>query len=182
LEPTHIYGASKAAASIFISQLAREKKFPAVILRPFGIWGEGEPEFRLVPQIVKACVTQAPLDLTAGEQIRDYTHVEDMSDNIAAYLEAAEFVPGDIVNAGSGQTVKLKDFVLQVASALGGGQELMRFGRLPYRPNEMMMLAANIEKISRVIHCKCSASVTAARVKKMAEIMQAAAVQKGVKA
>jgi len=42
LEPTTIYGATKAAGSILVRQRAKELAINSVVLRPFGMWGPFE--------------------------------------------------------------------------------------------------------------------------------------------
>jgi nucleoside-diphosphate-sugar epimerase len=150
LTPTALYGATKAAATLLVIERARSLNVPLVIARPFGMWGPGEGPHRLVPQIIAACVNREPLNLTACDVIRDYTYVEDMAANILALAQTPGIPPGTIVNMGSGQGIRLRDFVLSVARVLDGA-DLMRFGVLPHRPTEMPSLVADVTRMRELL-------------------------------
>lgn len=145
LDPTNFYGVTKAAASLIVRQHGRELGLPAVIVRPFGMWGPFESLHRLVPQIVKASLDNKPLKLTDGEQVRDYTYVTDTAAAIVHLVNCADFPGGEIFNLGSGQPLKVRDFVTACARILGA-EEIMSFGTLSYRPDEMWSLVADMSK------------------------------------
>lgn len=150
LAPTASYGASKAAATLLMRERARTLGIGLVVARPFGIWGPGEAAYRLAPQVISACLSRKPLELTRCEVMRDYTYVEDMADRILALALAPASSPGTVVNVASGQGVLLRNFVLSIANLLDG-EELMRFGALPYRPTEMPSLVADVTRLHDLI-------------------------------
>jgi nucleoside-diphosphate-sugar epimerase len=150
LNPTAIYGATKAAATLLIRERARALGIGLVVARPFGTWGPGEGAHRLIPQVVDACVNQRPLELTSCDVVRDYTYVEDMADRIIALAVAPELPQNAVINIGSGEGVVLRDFVLAVARCLGG-EALMRFGMLAQRPTEMKSLVADSKLLRSVV-------------------------------
>ena len=145
VEPTNIYGVSKASATLLALALSRQKKFSLVVLRPFGLWGPLEETYRLVPQVVSHCLAKKPLKLTGCKQIRDYTFVEDTASMLIDLLELSEFPSHEVFNLSSGIQLTLKEFVLSIAS-LFNQNNLMLFDELPYRPTEMWQLVANIDK------------------------------------
>lgn len=146
LNPTAIYGATKAATSLLMRERAHALGVDLLIARPFGIWGPGEPAFRLIPQVIRACLNQCPLKLTPCEVVRDYSYVEDIADDVIALALEADAASGTIVNIGSGQSVILRDFVLSVARLLDG-ESLMHFGELEPRPTEMRSLVADTRRL-----------------------------------
>lgn len=150
LNPTAVYGASKAAATILMRERAQALGVPLVVARPFGMWGPGEAAHRLIPQVIAACVNHSELKLTPCEVIRDYTYVEDMAANILALALADNVAPGTIVNIGTGQSVTLRDFVLAIAK-LFAAEELMRFGVLDYRATEMTSLVADVSRMHELL-------------------------------
>lgn len=155
LEPTSIYGVTKAAASLMVLEIGRNKKMPALVVRPFNLWGLFEPSHRLVPQVIKSCLLRQPLQLTGGDQARDYTHVSDMAGLITHLLKTDNFPEGQIINAGSGSPVKLREFVSRIAGTLNG-EERMLFGKLPYRHHEGMMLVPDVSKLTNYVSLKTS--------------------------
>lgn len=149
LQPIGMYAVTKAAASLLLKQLAQDLGLPLIVVRPFGIWGPFEGDHRLAPQVVRACVSRQPLDLTACEQVRDYTYVVDIAHAIKRLSLMERFPAGAVVNLGS-RSVLLKEFVLSLARVLDG-EPLMRFGALPYRPNEMSRLVADRSEYHRLV-------------------------------
>src|SRR5262249_31778247 len=86
LNPTAIYGATKAAATLLMRERAAALGVPLIVARPFGTWGPGEAAHRIVPQVLAACLARSTLDLTACDVLRDYTYVEDMAACIGSLL------------------------------------------------------------------------------------------------
>lgn len=150
LQPTSLYGASKAAATLLIKERACALGVSLIIARPFGTWGPGEAAYRLIPQVLRACIERAPLKLTACEVIRDYTYVEDVATHLLALLLADAVPTGTIVNVGSAQAVVLRDFVLAVARMFDAGH-LMQFGALEYRATEMASLVADVSRLRELL-------------------------------
>lgn len=146
LVPTASYGASKAAATLLLRELARTLDTSLVVARPFGIWGPAEAAYRLAPQIIAACTSRSALKLTPCEVIRDYTYVEDMAANILALALSPQIPASTMVNVATGHGVLLRDFVLSIARLLDGA-DLMHFGALPYRPTEMPSLVADVTRL-----------------------------------
>lgn len=150
LEPTSLYAATKSGASFLVPYLAKNFSLESVILRPYGMWGPFEPVHRLVPQIIDAYKTNNPLKLTGCKQLRDYSYVKDMADMISRITLHDDFAKYDCVNLASGESIVLKDFVLSVASQLGC-EELMKFGEIQYRENELWTVTADITRQSDLL-------------------------------
>jgi len=152
LEPTSIYGATKASSVHLLSAMAKGMQSgQLVILRPFGIFGEYEGLHRFVPQVIDKLKNEHAFQMTFGEQIRDYIYIDDL---INAYILAA-VVPlenkVEIINIGSGKGIAMKDFASTISKQLCMGNNLLQFGALPYRPDEMMCLVANIDKAKSLL-------------------------------
>lgn len=123
------------------------------------MWGAAEAAYRLVPQIVTACLSGSRLNLTPCDVIRDYTYVEDIADDILSLALLAEFPAGQIVNVGSGESVLLREFVRTIASHLHG-EHLMNFGALAHRPTEMPSLVADVTKLHRLLGSRQRTSIS----------------------
>lgn len=150
LNPTAIYGSTKAAGTILMRQQAQALDVPLVVARPFALWGPGEGMHHLIPQVVSACVRRIPLRLTTCEVLRDYTYVEDMSASILALARKDDVPVGTVVNMGSGEGQLLRDFVRSIAKLLDG-EHLMEFGALPSRPTEMRSLVPDITRMHSLL-------------------------------
>jgi CDP-paratose synthetase len=82
------------------------------------------------------------INLTEGNQHRDFIYIDDIVSAIVAVLESV--VIGKIEEnfaefyIGCGSTVSLRDFCL-LAKRISGSSAELRFGAIPYRENEIMM-------------------------------------------
>lgn len=148
-KPSTFYGHTKLAATRLALNMSMEFNLPIVVLRPFGLWGPNESIERLVPQIIDACINKKFLKLTLGEQIRDYTYIDDLADWTLKIINLRNFPNGEIFNLGSRSCI-IREFAKEIANELDG-EHFLRFGELPYRNNEMMELVANNSKLVSLI-------------------------------
>jgi nucleoside-diphosphate-sugar epimerase len=146
LRPESAYAASKAAASALVSRRAPGLGIEALVLRPFGLWGPGEAAHRLAAQIERACRERTPLALTACEGVRDLSFAPDAAHWLAALVLGAPAAEPGTYNLGSGRACSLREFASALARELGG-EELLRFGALPYRPGTPARLVADVRKL-----------------------------------
>ena len=129
------YGASKAIGALWLRALARELHLPLVRLRLFQIYGAGEAPHRLLPHLLQRLSERSPVALSPGYQVRDFLYVEDAIDG----LLAAAQLPGNegVYNLCSAQPLSVADFARAVAHSLQAPQELLQFGEISQRPDEL---------------------------------------------
>jgi nucleoside-diphosphate-sugar epimerase len=87
--------------------------------------------------VIERLLDGAAVDVTAGEQVRDYCHVDD---HVRAFLRAGVAplaAPVRVFNVGRGEPLRIRDLLLLLAQAVGGDAAArLRFGALPCRPDE----------------------------------------------
>lgn len=156
-QPESIYGITKFTSVQLLSFIAKQaKQGNLIILRPFGVFGEFEGNHKFFPQIIGKLSRRESVKLTGGEQIRDYIYVDDLID---AYIKAAVVsLPlgnnVEIINIGSGKGISIKEIALNIANQLGINKDLLKFGALPYRSDEIMYSVANIRKAKKILNWK----------------------------
>jgi nucleoside-diphosphate-sugar epimerase len=108
---------------------------------------------KLFNLLKKACVSQASLDMSKGEQYLDLVYIDDVVD---AYLKTIEYLlqkddnSHEIFQIGTGKPKKLKD-VVYLFQKIAGKKITVNFGGRPYRKREMMYTKANIGKAKKVL-------------------------------
>jgi nucleoside-diphosphate-sugar epimerase len=139
LEPTTPYGASKAAATMAALALAIETKIELLVLRPFEIYGEGQPENCFWPSLRKAAQAGENFAMSAGEQIRDFTPVEKVADIFLGSLMRTDLRPGHpvIENIGTGNPQPLRVFA-EAQWTLMGAKGRLKIGARSYHADEVM--------------------------------------------
>jgi len=151
LEPISSYGVSKAASTLIVLQQAKEKDLSVVVLRPFTMYGPNEGDHKFVPQVIQACLSATPLDLTGGEQIRDYTYVEDVAYVYRRLVIENNFPTGEIFNIGSGTPITIQELGINIARLLNR-ESVLHWGTLSYRNGEMKMLVADVAKAKQMLN------------------------------
>lgn len=126
LAPVGAYAASKAAGSLAVQAIARQSGFPAVVLRPFTLYGPGEVGALLVSRVTAALLRGEAIQLTSGEQRRDLVYVEDAAEAFLAAGTAA-MPPGDTTNVCTGIAVSIRSIAEHIGRSLER-EDLLIFG------------------------------------------------------
>jgi nucleoside-diphosphate-sugar epimerase len=143
LSATDLYGASKAAGTLWSLALARHWELNATAVRIFHIYGPGEAPHRLVSGLVRDLRCGRPVEMSPGDQKRDLLYVDDV---VSGLLAAAGAAPGGVYNLCSGAPVTVREVAHTAARVLDRPADLLRFGALPYRPGEPLWLVGNPDR------------------------------------
>jgi nucleoside-diphosphate-sugar epimerase len=127
--PLTLYAASKLSLCLMAEQIASAAGIDLAWARLFYLYGPHEDERRLVPALIGALSRGEEFPATAGAQVRDYLHVEDVATALVAL--ARRRVSGT-VNVSSGVPVTMRQ-VMETIGEIAGGGELIRFGAVAYR-------------------------------------------------
>ena len=135
LDPISPYSFSKASATTFCRMAAASLGSSVRILRLFLVYGPGQGEERFLPQLIRAALTGRSFRMTAGEQTREYTYIDDLIEGFLLTAQKGQG-RGEVYNLGSGREISLKDLVEKVGEKTG--QKVKLDGDiLPYRENEI---------------------------------------------
>ena len=110
------------------------------------MYGAGDDPGKFATHIIRACLSNADaLNLTPGEQRRDFVHIDDI---VSSYLKLLEntmrFDHGFFeFGVGTGHGVTIRVFTNTV-HRLTGSQTKLLFGALPYRDQEIMESKADV--------------------------------------
>jgi nucleoside-diphosphate-sugar epimerase len=149
-EPISPYSLGKLACTQFLQMLYRTEKLPTVTLRLFLVYGPGQDYNRFLPHIIKGCLSNTIFPTSAGEQLRDFCYIDDITDGIMKAL-MNDSVNGEVINLASGSPIAIRDVVEKVQKVVGHG--FPEYGKIPYRIGENMALYANISKAIEVLGC-----------------------------
>ncbi len=125
--------------------------------RIFFLFGPHEAEGRLAASVTRALIEGGPVRCSEGTQIRDYLFVEDAADALVELLGSEITGP---VNIASGEGVRVRDFVLELAervdaaglggSGVAGGDscaERIEWGKVGQSGNEAPLVIADIARL-----------------------------------
>ena len=102
--PISPYSLGKVCSTHFLQMLHRTQNFPVVIIRLFLTYGPGQDNKRFLPQIINGCLSDNHFPTSAGEQLRDFCYVDDITQGILMAL-TNEKVNGEVINLAFGNPV-----------------------------------------------------------------------------
>jgi nucleoside-diphosphate-sugar epimerase len=124
LKPLTPYAASKTATYLALEGWLTHKKVDFSWCRLFYLFGEGEDCRRLVPYIKSKLKENKQVELTSGNQIRDFMDVSDAGRLITEISLGKDVGP---INICSGIPITVRQFAEDIASAYDR-KDLLRFG------------------------------------------------------
>lgn len=142
------YALSKHQFKEWLGRYAQNMVCINVALEHF--YGANDDTSKFVSFIIRQLLDDAErIDLTLGEQQRDFIHIDDI---VSAYLlilrRTIDQSPGyTSYEAGSGITISIREFVETAKLLTGNTKTHLNFGAIPYRPNEPMASAVNSDSL-----------------------------------
>lgn len=139
LETEKLYGASKASASVICKGMAAQLNLPFAVARLFNVYGPREPSHRLLPSLIQSLSDMKDVELSAGTQTRDFCHIKDITSAILTLTEGLlkDASGGGIYNICTGIQTSVRDFALTAAEVADLDLDLLKFGALPMRPDDV---------------------------------------------
>ena len=125
LRPRSPYAASKVANEIYCEGLWASFRVPSVCLRYFNVYGPRQDpasEYAaVVPRFTMACLSGAPPVIHGdGEQSRDFTYIDDVTDANLRAASVSESAFGKAFNVGGGgDPVSVNRLLALIAAAVG---------------------------------------------------------------
>jgi UDP-glucose 4-epimerase len=119
-------------------------QLPTVVLRPSVAYGPGQSPRQLISMVMRALAEGRPIDVTLGEQTRDFIYIED---TISIIMEAllADGILGEDYNVGSGEIVTVRH-CLELIERITGRSRLIQYGGRPYPAGERFHYEPLLEK------------------------------------
>jgi nucleoside-diphosphate-sugar epimerase len=119
LRPRGWFGATKAAGSLLLTAAAAERGLRSAVLRAFQVYGPDDHPERLVPTVLRAAATGAPLPLTGPGLRRDWVFVDDVVDAVVRAATADDLPTGTVLNVGTGAQTANEELVALAEQVTG---------------------------------------------------------------
>lgn len=125
LDPKTAYSISKVSTYLILKEIFSNTNILFVWCRLFYLYGDGEKPNRLYTQLVEKIKNNEKVELTSGNQIRDFLDVKIASKEIVEKIDLEEVKLA--YNICSGIPITVKDFAINIATKLNG-LDLLQFG------------------------------------------------------
>lgn len=152
LEPTTVYGASKAAGELYTLAYYKTYGLRSIVVRPFNTYGprshfEGAYG-EVIPKFVLRVLSGAPPVIFGdGTQTRDFTYISDVVRGIVMASECDEMI-GQAVNIARGHEISINGLAEIVIEKLGGKKTKPIHEK--GRPGDVLRHYADISKAERL--------------------------------
>ena len=130
----NMYGWAKLMAELTLKANCEEGLLKGVSCRYFTVYGErGKEDHAVIAMIARAFVGQNPFEVWgSGEQIRNWTHVDDI---VSGTVRAAEVIEdGTAVNLGTTERTRVIDAAKEVLSYTGSDADIRLLPDMPTGP------------------------------------------------
>ena len=142
--PDNGYGAAKLAACHASRILCTQLDIRHEWCRIVSLYGPYDGTYTMTMSIIKALLHGESPKCTKGDQIWDYIYSKDAAR--AFRLVAEKGKHGSIYCFGTGETHRLSDFVKTIRDQINPDLPI-QFGAIPYYPNQVMHLEADITNL-----------------------------------
>jgi len=145
--PTTEYGRCKVKVRELFSESAKKSGVRFAWARIFSAYGPTDNSEWLIPATMRAVASGMKVPLTLGEQKWSFLHAYDLAMAFQQIVEN-ETLSG-VINVGNPETIEVRDVVLKIAS-LEGRSDLLEFGSIPYREDQVMKLEPICKSLNSV--------------------------------
>ncbi len=150
-KPASPYAGAKLAGENMVLSYYYAYDLPTTVLRPFNTYGPRQRADEwggaVIPRFIRLKLEGKPLTIYgSGEQTRDLLYVEDCADFFirATFSEKSN---GEIINAGTGVDIKIKDLAVMIA----GSEEKTVHVPHPHPQSEIWKLQCNPKKAKKLL-------------------------------
>jgi nucleoside-diphosphate-sugar epimerase len=157
LDPINVYAASKVAAWAFGRAFWRAYGVPVVTVRPFHVYGPGQPAHTLIPAAISTALAGQDFEMTGGDQKRDFIYVDDVVSGILAAASAPD-IDGQSLDLGTGVPRSVLSVVEEIWSITGCFGRICA-GAMPYRRGEPGTLCADADRTARLTGWRASTNL-----------------------
>ena len=116
-------------------------------------YGPGDDESKFVTWIIRGLLKKAKsIDLTIGDQKREFIYIDDVVDAFLRVIEASIPLKNGYVSyeIGAEKSVRIREFVLLAKSLAKNNATKLNFGAIPYRKDEILEYKTDLSGIRKL--------------------------------
>ncbi|MDM8160288.1 NAD(P)-dependent oxidoreductase [Labilibaculum sp. K2S] len=149
-DSAYLYAASKTAFRSFVDYYSNLCGFRYITAIPYTVYGGNMTVKRLMDYIKESMDSDTPIDMSGGEQVLDFIHVDDISNFfVGVVVNAEKFYclknNGEEFHLGTGIGTKIRSLGKMIENKYQKKCNV-NWGGLPYRDRDIMYSVAPIEK------------------------------------
>lgn len=143
LDPAYLYAATKTASRSFLDYYSKVYKFKQATVVPYTIYGGIDSQKKIIDIIYDSLDNPTPVDLSPGEQVLDFIHINDVTNFYLQIINNYEKIPNkSIFQLGTGKGTTLRQLA-EIIETKTGKKANINWGGKPYRPSDVMYAVAD---------------------------------------
>ena len=144
---TNPYAESKLQSEMICSAYAKYFGIPVTILRPFNIYGPGQPKYSLIAHLVNQLKNNSIIKVKDLTPKRDYLYIDDLVDALIKVISSEnKSFDCEIFNLGFGQSYSVQE-VIDIIIDISGNDIIIQSEGIS-RPNEILDCYSNCRKFA----------------------------------
>jgi nucleoside-diphosphate-sugar epimerase len=143
---TTLYGDAKIATRKALLELCQKNDVKFNWLRIFSTYGPLDSGKWLIPNVIDSMIKKQEINLTKCEQEWNYLHAYDAAMAFKFVIENSKCY--GVINVGDVNTIRLKNVVEYIGEKFSSS-ELLRFGTIEYRDDQVMELNPTCETLTQ---------------------------------
>lgn len=162
IDDAYLYAATKTAFRCFCDYYSHISEYKYITVVPYTVYGGIPTVKRLMDYVVESFSAEQPVDMTKGEQILDFVHVNDVAGFFVHILEHPDLFymlnNGEEFHIGTGVGTSIRQMVAMFESVKGGRCNI-NFGGRPYRDRDIMYAVAPVAKNMELVNWRARISL-----------------------
>lgn len=152
LDPAYLYAATKTASRSFLDYYSKIYNFKQTTVVPYTIYGGNDTQKKIIDIIYESLDSPIPTDLSPGEQILDFIHIDDIANfyvSLVNNMEKLEKKTNFQLGTGNGTSLKKLTAIIESKT---GKKANINWGGKSYRTTDVMYAVADITKLKKIIN------------------------------
>lgn len=146
--PVTQYGLAKDTLRKYLEMLIADCNTSFNWVRLFYMYGEGQNENSLIPQLKRAIISgERMFNMSGGEQLRDYLNVKTVAEYICCIALQTDI--NGVLNCCSGKPISIRRLVEKVISEMNSDITL-NMGYYPYPDYEPLAFWGDVSRLKRI--------------------------------
>lgn len=143
-DPAYFYAATKIATRYIVDYFSKSFYFKQITIVPYTIYGGIDSKKKLIDYLIASINTQKPLDLSPGNQVLDFIHIDDVCKFYEKVLNKIDDLPDKIeFRLGSGVGKTPREAVKEIEEITGQSANI-NWGGVSYRKTDTMYSVADL--------------------------------------
>lgn len=147
LSPSYFYSATKTASRFIIEYFSQAYKFKFANTVLYSVYGAKSPAKKVIDYIADSLGNPRPTKMTAGEQVLDFIHVDDVSEFYLALIDKSQALTEGYqeYRVGTGHGTKIKALAALIEK-VSKKKANIDWGSIEYRARDTMRAVAHGER------------------------------------